>query len=126
MKDFDISQLQARAVQIRIESRLFIDSCKTHIQNSRVLHEEIITLSDETMILKEEALAEKCKSLAILKLTHKLQSLPEGKHHIVSSFDEDTEMAKQMIEEIKQVLIADDSPLQALKSHLLGLSFLPV
>lgn len=126
MNDFDYSHLQARAVQIRDEARLFVDRCKVHVQKARALHDDVVRLRDEAMILREECIAERGKSLAILNLTRKLVNFPEVQRSFTSSFDEDSETVIRMIAEIKRVSIADGNPLQDLRSQLLNLSYLPV
>ena len=117
--------MQVRAAQIREEARLFIATCKGHIQKSNALKADVARLSDEAMILQEECIAEKCKSLAILKLTHQLENFQTGTRNLTSSLNEDAEMIIQMLDEIKRASLDDGNPLSALRTHLFDLSFLP-
>ena len=126
MKDLKDSQVQARAKQIRDETRMFIETCKMNIQKARSLCDDATRLSEEAMILEEECIADKSKSLAILKLSSQYKILVDIGFAQVSSIGEDTSTLLQMIGEIKQASIPDASPLHTLRSSLLGLSFLPV
>jgi len=110
---------------IRDESRLFIEACKSNIQRARGLVDYAIRLREETMILQEECIAEKGKSLAILQLTNQYQDLKHQSENDVSSIGDDTLILQQMIEEIKQSHITDTNPLHELRARLLGLSFIP-
>lgn len=117
-----------RVNQLRIESRVFIDQCKRHIQNSKELCGHASWLVEELMILKEESIVNKCESLAILKLSYELgeKPLPPKPVFVERSIADDTLIARHMIDEVKQALIPDDNPtLQALRSQFLGLTFLP-
>lgn len=118
-------QLQARSIQIRDESRMFIETCKMNIQKARLLCDDAARLRDEAMILKEECIADKCKSLAILKISIQYNTLLGGGCVQFSSIEDDTSTLLQMIEEIKVDSISDEHPLHKLKSELLALSFLP-
>lgn len=126
MKDLKDSQVQARAKQIRDETRMFIETCKTNIQKAKSLCDDATRLSEEAMILEEECIADKSKSLAILKLSSQYKILVDVGFAQVSSIGDDTSTLLQMIDEVKQASIPDESPLHTLRSSLLGLSFLPV
>ena len=65
LKDLEYSQVQERAKQIRDESRVFIETCKTNIQKSRSLCDDAARLREETMILEEECIADKSKETLI-------------------------------------------------------------
>lgn len=126
MKVLKDSQVQARAKQIRDETLMFIETCKINIQKSRSLCDDTARLSEEAMILEEECIADKSKSLAILKLSSQYKILVDIGFAQVSSIGDDTSTLLQMIEEIKQASIPDENPLHTLRSDLLGLTFLPV
>jgi len=104
---------------------MFIETCKMNIQKSRSLCDDATRLSEEAMILEEECIADKSKSLAILKLSSQYKILVDIGFAQVSSIGDDTSTLLQMIEEVKQNSIPDESPLHTLRSDLLGLSFLP-
>lgn len=126
LKDLKDSQVQARAKQIRDETRMFIETCEMNIQKAKSLCDDATRLSEEAMILEEECIADKSKSLAILKLSSQYKILVDIGFAQVSSIGDDTSTLLQMIEDIKQASIPDESPLHTLRSDLLGLSFLPV
>jgi hypothetical protein len=125
LKDVEYSQVQARAKKIRDETRMFVEACKLNIQKARSLCDDTARLREETMILEEECIADKSKSLAILKLSSQHKILVKGGFAQVSSIGDDTSTLLQMIDEIKQTSIPDESSLHTLRSNLLGLSFLP-
>ena len=125
MENLEYSQVQARAKQIRDETRMFIETCKLNIQKSRSLCDDAARLTEEAMILEEECIADKSKSLAILKLSSQHEALVEAGFAQISSIGDDTCTLLQMIEEIMQAAIPAESSLHALRSNLLGLSFLP-
>lgn len=125
MKPQDIMDLQQRAVQIRDESLQFIEACKQHIQKGRSLTDEATRLSEEAMVLKEECIADRCKSLAILKLLDDHKDMSGRTNIPIASIAEDTSLARVMIEEIKQVYLPEENPLNELKTKFLDLSYLP-
>lgn len=125
MKTPDTIALQKRAVQIRDESLLFIEACKKHIQKARNLKDEATRLNEEAMVLKEECIAGRSKSLAILKLLDDHNDRNGRVNIRISSVAEDTSMVLEMIEEIKQVKMTEDHPLDNLRTRFLDLSFLP-
>ena len=130
MDDVEKSKIVARVKQISIESRNFIEECKKGIQEARRLHDHTARSLEEMMILKEEAIATKCESLAILKLSNQLTKKQAngiwGRFSSDISIDDDTSIARHMLGEINENSIPDENAtLQALRSKLLGLSFLP-
>lgn len=125
MKDIEYSQLQARAIQIRDESRLFIETCRINIQKAKSLCDDAARLREEAMILKEECIADKSKALAILLLTSQYKQLNDDRSVQISSIGVDTSILLQMIEEVRQDSISEKNPLHKLRDELLGLSFLP-
>jgi hypothetical protein len=126
MNKLEISLLQDRANQINEEAQRFIKKCNTAIQNSRRLQDDIAYLIEKSMVLKEEALADKCKSLAIYKLAYRSKNFFDGSDKYFSSINDDTTIALQMLEDIKQTDISNVNPLHTLRTELLALSFLPL
>lgn len=121
----EASIVQARAMQIRDESSLFIEACKMSIQTARKLSDEARSLCDEAMILKEECIAVKSKALANLKLSNQFNELVGKGSANQSGAKEDTSVLLQMIEEVRKAPISAQDPLHTLRAQLLGLSFLP-
>ena len=124
------SKIVARIKQISIESRNFIEECEVRIQEAKRLRDHATWSLEEMMILKEESIATKCESLAILKLSNQLTKKRVDGGWVHLSYDvgiaDDTSIALQMLGEISQNSISDENPvLHALRSRLLGLSFLP-
>ena len=125
MKDSEYFQVQARAMRIRDESSMFIEACKMNIQKARSLRDDATRLCEEAMILEEECIAVKSKSIAILKLSNQHKTLLDGSSVHLSSIEDDTSILLQMIEEIRQAPLSAESPLHSLRDELLELSFLP-
>lgn len=125
MKDSEYFQVQARAMRIRDESSMFIEACKMNIQKARSLRDDATRLCEEAMILEEECIAVKSKSIAILKLSNQHKTLLDGSSVHLSSIEDDTSILLQMIEEIRQVPLPAENPLHSLRDELLELSFLP-
>lgn len=124
MKDIEYSQLQARAMQIRDESSIFIEKCRMNIQKAKSLCDDAARLREEAMIIKEECIADKSKAIAILLLISKHEKLNKGRIH-ASSISEDTSLLLRMIDEVRFDYISEESPLDKLRAELLDLSFLP-
>lgn len=81
------------------------------------------------MILKEESIANKFKTLAILKLANQVYINQSNENWVWVSSDvsinEETTIALQMLGEISRASIPDENPnLQALRTNLTRLSFL--
>lgn len=125
MNNLEISQLLERAKNINEESQRFIEKCRITIQISRNLQNDTSWLIEKTMILKEEAIADRCKSLAIYKLANGSKKFLDGEDEHYLSINDDTTIALQMIEDLKQADISMVNPLHVLRSELLALSFLP-
>ncbi|HUX89735.1 MAG TPA: hypothetical protein VMV48_03495 [Gallionellaceae bacterium] len=125
MKDSEYFQVQARAMRIRDESGMFIETCKMNIKKAGSLRDDAARLCEEAMILEEECIAVKSKSLAILRLSNQFKNLPEGSGVQLSSIEDDTTILLQMIDEIRQAPLPAENPLHSLRAELLGLSFLP-
>jgi len=125
LENLEYSQVQARTKQIRDETRMFVETCKLNIQKARKLCDDAARLAEEEMILEEECIADKSKSLAILKLSSQHKALDEVGFDQVSSIGDDTCTLLQMIEDVRQAAIPAESSLHTLRSNLLGLSFLP-
>jgi len=130
MNNLENSQIVARVKQISIECRNFIVECEMRIQEAKRLRDYAAWSLEEAMILKEESIATKCESLAILKLSNQLTKERVDKGWGYSSLstgiDDDTAIALQILGEINQTSISDEHPtLHALRSKLLCLSFLP-
>ena len=129
MNNLENSQIVARVKQISIEYRNFIGECEMRIQEAKRLRDYATWSLEEAMILKEESIATKCESLAILKLSNQLKNERADKRWGYSSLsigvDDDTAIALQMLGEINQTPISDESPtLHALRTKLTCLSFL--
>jgi hypothetical protein len=77
------------------------------------------------MVLKEEAIADRCQSLAIYKLANGSKKFLDGEDIHSQGINDDISIALQMIEELKQTYIPVTNPLHTLRSELLALSFLP-
>lgn len=125
LKDSEYFQVQARAMRIRDESSMFIEACKMNIQKARSLRDDAARLCEEAMVLEEECIAVKSKSIAILKLSGQFKNLFDGSCVQLSSIEDDTTILLQMIEEIRQAPLSAESPLHSLRDDLLELSFLP-
>jgi hypothetical protein len=127
MSNADYAQLQVRAMQISGECRDFIEACESHIQKAKDLCDDIARLREESAVLNEECIADKCKSLAILKLiSDHRESVNEADSYAATrSFGDDINLVKQMLEEITQISIPEESPLHKLRCKLLGLTYLP-
>jgi hypothetical protein len=125
MNNLEISQLLERAQKINEESQGFVEQCKITIQASRHLRNDTSWLIEESMVLKEEVIADRCKSLAIYKLANSSKKFRDGEDMHALSINEDTAIALQMIEDLKQTRISMTSPLHNLRSRLLALSYLP-
>lgn len=130
MNNLEYSQVLARVKQISIESRGFIEECEMRILEAKRLCDHVAWSLEEAMILKEESIATKCESLAILKLSNQStkKQANAGCVHFSADIgiDDDTSIALQMLGEINQASIPDENPtLHALRSRLFGLSFLP-
>ena len=125
MKDSEYFQVQARAMRIRDESSMFIEACKMNIQKARSLRDDAARLCEEAMVLEEECIAVKSKSIAILKLSDQYKNFPDGSNVQLSSIEDDTSILREMIEEIRQAPLSAESPLHSLRDELLELSFLP-
>ena len=125
MDNLEISQLLERAQQIIEESQGFVEQCQITIQASRHLQNNTAWLIEKSMVLKEEVIADRCKSLAIYKLANMSKKFRDGEDMHSLSINEDTTIALQMIEDLKQTRISITSPLHTLRSRLLALSYLP-
>lgn len=123
MTDKNNSQLTFDiADKIILETDMFIDKCQRHLVNSKSKSRQVSYQIEEQMIRKEESIINKSASLAILSLGNKLEFSPMNNRSIA----DDTQIALNMIDEIKQTNIpADNSALQGLKTQLLEISFLP-
>jgi len=126
MNSQNISLLLERAKQINEETHRFVEKCELTIQDCMILQGETAWLIEKSMVLKEEALADRCKSLAICKLASEAGKFIDGADRYPSSINEDISIALQMLEEIKQASISSTNPLHTLRSELLALSFLPL
>jgi hypothetical protein len=116
------SSLLERSLQIHLESSDFIDACEKHLKKSKEFSDSTSYFVEEAMIHIEEAIANKAKSLTILKLTTKMPNLAAQ-----VSIVEETKLTLKMLANIKQAPIPDKSPaLQDLRSRLIELSFLPI
>lgn len=129
MTSLEYSQMSDKFEQIRNESRGFIYECRKHIQNSKILTDHTSQQMEELMILKEESIANKCESIAILRLANQRSEnlkLVFESGNIERGIADDTRIALEMLNEIRQALIPDkNSTLLALRSPFFGLSFLP-
>lgn len=96
-----------------------------NIQKARNLRDDAARLCEEAMILEEECIAVRSKSIAILKLSDQYKNVLDGSRVQLSSIEDDTTILLEMIEEIRQAPLAAESPLHSLRDDLLELSFLP-
>jgi hypothetical protein len=123
MTDKNNSQITLeKADKIYIETSMFIDKLQKHLVNSKRVSGLLSYQIEEKMILEEESIANKSSSLAILSLGNELEFSLINNRGIA----DDTHIALDMLDEIKQTNIpVENSALQALRTQLLELSFLP-
>ena len=105
-----------------IETSMFIDKCQRHLEISRRVSEHVSYHLEEQIVRKEESIINKSASLAILSLGNSMEVSPINYRGIA----DDTHIALNMIDEIKQTYIpVENLALNALRCQLLDLSFLP-
>lgn len=119
-------QIWRQIENLENESQIFREECEATLAMSMTLGDRNQYLREELMVLMEESVAEKSKTLKVLELALSGSKSEHESFAVFVNIREETAIILEMLEEVKKDFIySDNANIRFLHTNLLRLPFLP-
>ena len=119
-------QIWRQIENLENESQIFREECEATLAMSMTLGDRNQYLREELMVLMEESVVEKSKTLKVLELALSGSKSEHESFAVFVNIREETAIILEMLEEVKKdVISSDNANIRFLHTNLLSLPFLP-